>query len=142
MTMMLVGLFFAMAVFLVGQFSVDAFCFENALETDNLLIVQLTNAGSGFVSFRQRLRPGQKECCNYQNLDCNQSNGGNNVMTTFQRSVFEPQWDSTVKTSVAEIDVPSGGFCRHSGDPADPTVEVYNAYGQQIEAVVRRIPQP
>ncbi|ORX47184.1 hypothetical protein DM01DRAFT_325349 [Hesseltinella vesiculosa] len=121
---------------LVGVLCVDAFCFENAFESFDLVIRQLTNNGPQEVTFHKVIHPGGKECCNFQNLDCNQSNAGNDVLTSFLRFVADPQWQRTTETAVAKIAVPSGGFCRHSGDPDNPTLEIYNAFGQQIHPEV------
>ncbi|ORX47185.1 hypothetical protein DM01DRAFT_1377298 [Hesseltinella vesiculosa] len=118
---------------LLKPFGANAFCFENALDSFHVYVEQISNyTGLKDVAFRKEIQAGGKECCNFHNLDCNQNSSDNDVMTSFLTSVVDPTTGYRYPDTLLEIQVPSGGFCRFSGDPHHATVEVYNANGQQI----------
>ncbi|ORX63005.1 hypothetical protein DM01DRAFT_1341579 [Hesseltinella vesiculosa] len=106
---------------------VAAFCFENGFPADpsnRLIVYQETNAGGGIASrFSVEMGPGEKQCCNYANTDCNRAGGAEAT------GVFRCQ----IHDVVTNVVVPSGGYCLHYGDPNHPTIEVYTATGQPFE---------
>ncbi|KAI8062128.1 hypothetical protein BC940DRAFT_309598 [Gongronella butleri] len=111
---------------------VAGFCFENQFdpnaENKLLTIRQVNNFGNGWPSkFECTLHPGEKSCCNYNNMDCN-ALGGNDAPTVFARWIHPDQEGGQIH-GLSYLYMLSGGSCRHAGNPMNPRVDIWDAYG-------------
>jgi len=110
-----VALVFAALTAFLAAGSAEAFCVYN--KTDITIHVVQTKGGA----FKKNIPPGGKECCDWQNKDCNPE-GKKDSTVRFSVS----RHDAVVEETVAEGE---GGFCYSRATTADGRLEVVGSKG-------------
>jgi len=84
--LVLAGLVLAgLAVFLTVE-GAEAFCVEN--HTDAKISASQKSGGKAFREFKKNIEPGERECCSWENKDCNKE-GKKDSIIRFNIAYYE-----------------------------------------------------
>jgi len=124
------------AVFLITIFSIlslhsnaGAFCVYNNTKDARTDIFQDSGAPwyiqiFGFGQFRANLKPGERQCCNWQTKDCNAS-GKQDAPIQFHIHIYDLTSDTWQELANFTVTIPAGGWLEVVGQTAGSHTNTY-----------------
>ena len=108
---------------------VGAFCVYNNTKDARTDIFQDSGAPwyiniFGFGEFRADLKPGEKQCCNWQTKDCNAS-GKQDAPIQFHIHIYDLTSDTWKELASFDVTIPAGGWLEVVGQTTGSHTNTY-----------------